>query len=225
KGMGDACSAFEAPVTGGNVSFYNHTVTEQRNIPVFPTPTIGMVGIVPDISKRMSLDFKMKGDLIFILGKVVDDLACSEYIVRQHGIVRSPAPYFNIDEEKRLHTMLLMLIRKGLINAAHDVSDGGVWTTLVEMAMPRDLGFDIVTDSEVREDSFLFGEAQGRAIVTVDRDMENDFLDLMAESRVPSMLLGHVTQGKLVVDDKPFAVIADAKRIYEGAIPKIMSQD
>ncbi|MBK8499526.1 MAG: phosphoribosylformylglycinamidine synthase subunit PurL [Flavobacteriales bacterium] len=224
RGMGDACRAYEAPVTGGNVSFYNHTVTDTKNIPVFPTPTIGMVGVVPDVTKRMTLDFKAKGDLIFLLGKVVDDIASSEYLVRTHGIHRSPAPYFNLDEEKRLHTMLLMLIRKGLINAAHDVSDGGVWTTLVEMGFPRGLGFDVVTDSEVREDAFLFGEAQGRAIVTVDQDNENDFLDLMAASRVSSLLLGHVTQGKLVVDDAPFGMIADARKVYEEAIPRIMRE-
>jgi phosphoribosylformylglycinamidine synthase subunit PurL len=224
KGMGDACRAFETPVTGGNVSFYNHTVTEKRNIPVFPTPTIGMVGIVPDVSKRMSLDFKDKGDFIYLLGKTVEDIASSEYLVRHHKMDRSPAPFFDLDEEKRLHTMLLILIRKGVINAAHDVSDGGLWTTLVEMALPRGLGFDIVTDSEVREDAFLFGEGQGRAVVAVNEDEETEFLDLMDASRVPFLLLGHVTKGKLVVDDAPFGFIDDARKVYEETIPKIMSE-
>ena len=224
KGMGDACKAFGTPVTGGNVSFYNHTVTEKRNIPVFPTPTIGMVGIVPDVSKRMSLDFKTKGDLIFLLGPSKDDIASSEYLVRHHKIERSPAPYFDLEEEMRLHTMLLMLIRKGHINAAHDVSDGGLWTTLVEMGLPRGLGFDIVTDSEVRPDAFLFGEGQGRVVVTVDQDNEDEFLDLLHASRVQMILLGHVTQGKLVVDDERFAMIEDARRTYEEAIPKAMAE-
>ena len=224
KGMGDACRAFETPVTGGNVSFYNHTVTEKRNIPVFPTPTIGMVGIVPDVDKRMSLDFKEKGDFIYLLGKSVEDIASSEYLVRHHKIDRSPAPFFDLDEEKRLHTMLLILIRKGVINAAHDVSDGGLWTTLVEMGLPRGLGFDIVTDSEIREDAFLFGEGQGRAVVAVSEDEETEFLDLMDASRVPFLLLGHVTKGKLVVDDAPFGFIDDARKVYEETIPKIMSE-
>ncbi len=224
KGMGDACRAFGTPVTGGNVSFYNHTVTEKRNIPVFPTPTIGMVGIVPDVVKRMSLDFKQKGDFIFLLGKCVEDIASSAYLVHHHKTDRSPAPYFDLEEEQRLHTMLLMLIRKGLINAAHDVSDGGLWTTLVEMGLHRGLGFDIVTDSEIREDAFLFGEAQGRAVVTVNEDMENDFLDLLQASRVPFILLGHVTKGKLVIDDGPFGFIEDARKVYEEAIPKIMRE-
>ena len=222
KGMGEACRAFDAPVTGGNVSFYNHTVTEKRNIPVFPTPTIGMVGLVPDVNKRMSLDFKVKGDLIYLLGKSVEDIASSEYLVRHHKIERSPAPYFDLDEERRLHTMLLMLIRKGLITAAHDASDGGLWVTLVEMALPRGLGFDVVTDSDIRPDAFLFGEAQGRAVVTVNEDNETAFLDLLQASKVPFLLLGHVTKGKLMVDDESFGFIEDARKVYEEAIPKVM---
>ncbi len=224
KGMGDACRALGTPVTGGNVSFFNHTVTEKRNIPVFPTPTIGMVGIVPDVEKRMSLDFKAKGDLVFLLGGSVDDIASSQYLVRHHKIERSPAPYFNLEEEMRLHTMLLILIRKGLINAAHDVSEGGIWTALIEMGLPRGLGFDIVTDGEVRPDSFLFGEGQGRALVAVNEDNDTDFLDMMRASKVPCVLLGHVTKGKLVIDDEPFGFIEDARKVYEEAIPKIMRE-
>ncbi|MCB0767405.1 MAG: phosphoribosylformylglycinamidine synthase subunit PurL, partial [Flavobacteriales bacterium] len=224
KGMGDACRAFDTPVTGGNVSFYNHTVTEKKNIPVFPTPTIGMVGIVPDLTRRMSLDFKQKGDLIYLVGQSTEDIACSEYLSRIHRIDRSPAPYFDIEEERRLHTMLLILIRKGVINAAHDVSDGGLWTTLVEMGLPRGLGFDVITDSEIREDAFLFGEGQGRAVVSVSDEQETPFLDLMQASRVPFILLGHVTKGKLMVDDAPFGMIEDARKVYEEAIPKAMAQ-
>ncbi|MEO8590923.1 MAG: phosphoribosylformylglycinamidine synthase subunit PurL [Flavobacteriales bacterium] len=224
KGMGDACRAFETPVTGGNVSFYNQTAIGDSTVPVFPTPTIGMVGIVPDVTKRMSLDFKEKGDLIFLLGHSTEDIASSEYLVRHHGVDRSPAPYFDLEDERRLHTMLLMLIRKGFINAAHDVSDGGLWTALVEMGLPRGLGFDVVTDSEIRPDAFLFGEGQGRAIITVNEDTETEFLDLMRASRVAFILLGHVTKGKLVVDDEPFGFIEDARKIYEEAIPKLMNE-
>ena len=225
RGMGDACRAFQTPVTGGNVSFYNQTVSgENKPVPVFPTPTIGMVGLLPDVSKRMTLDFKEKGHLIFLLGQVVEDIASSEYLVMEHGIERSPAPYFDLDEEQRLHTQLLMLIREGLITAAHDVSDGGLWTALVEMGLPRGLGFDIITDSEVRPDAFLFGEAQGRAVVTVADEEQDDFLDRMRASRVPCVLLGHVTKGKLVVDEEHFGFIEDARTVYEGTIPSVMDE-
>ncbi len=223
EGMGEACRVLGTPVTGGNVSFYNQTVSGKKNEPVFPTPTIGMVGLVPDISKRMSLDLKEKGDLLFLLGKATDDIASSEYLVRHHKILRSPAPYFNMEEEARLHTMLLILIRKGVINAAHDVSDGGLWTTLVEMGLPRGLGFDIVTDSELRPDAFLFGEGQGRAVVAVNEDEETEFLDIMGNSNVPFVLIGHATKGKMVVDDEHFGFIEDARKIYEGVIPACMA--
>ena len=123
-----------------------------------------------------------------------------------------------------MHVVVRALIKRGLISAAHDVSDGGLWTTLVEMAMPRSLGFDIVTDSEIRTDAFLFGEGQGRVVVALHPDSETGFLDLMATSRVPVMLLGHVTKGKLVVDDESFGFIDDAQDVYEEAIPSAMAE-
>ncbi|MBK6627767.1 MAG: phosphoribosylformylglycinamidine synthase subunit PurL [Flavobacteriales bacterium] len=223
-GMGEACRALGTPVTGGNVSFYNQTVSADSTVPVFPTPTIGMVGVLNDAIKRMGLGFRSKGELIYLLGRSTDDIACSEYLVRHHGIRRSPAPYFDLEEEGRLHTMLLMLIRSSVITAAHDVSDGGLWTTLVEMGLVNGLGFDIVTDSEVRPDAFLFGEGQGRVAVAVNEEQENAFLDMMRASRVPFILLGHVTKGKLVVDDEPFGLIEDARKLYENAIPKAMNE-
>ncbi len=223
-GMGEACRALGTPVTGGNVSFYNQTVSADATVPVFPTPTIGMVGVLNDASRSMGLGFRAKGELIYLLGRVTDDIACSEYLVRHHGVRRSPAPYFSLEEEVRLHTMMLMLIRSGAISAAHDVSDGGLWVTLVEMGLVNGLGFDIVTDSEVRPDAFLFGEGQGRVAVAVNEEKENAFLDMMRASRVPFILLGHVTKGKLVVDDESFGLIEDARTIYEGAIAKVMNE-
>ena len=224
KGMGEACREFKTPVTGGNVSFYNQTQSDKGDVAVFPTPTIGMVGVLNDISKRMTLAFQDKGHLIFLIGKVTEDIACSEYLVRHHNVLRSPAPYFNLQEEHVVHVVIRALVKRGLITAAHDVSDGGLWTALVEMAMPNDLGFDIVTDSEIRPDAFMFGEGQGRVVVSINEDNETDFLDLMRTSRVPFILLGHVTKGKLVVDDESYGFIVDAKEIYDYAIPEAMSE-
>ncbi|HEY0977475.1 MAG TPA: AIR synthase-related protein, partial [Flavobacteriales bacterium] len=207
----------------GNVSFYNQTVKEHSNVPVFPTPTIGMVGTLSDINKRMGLGFREKGHLIFLIGKVTDDIACSEYLVRHHGVQRSPAPYFNLQEEHVLHVVVQHLIKRDLIASAHDVSDGGLWTTLVEMGLPNGLGFDVVTDSEIRPDAFLFGEGQGRVVVAMSEDQETGFLDLMRTAKVPFILLGHVTKGKLMVDDESFGTIEEARKIYEGVIPQAMS--
>lgn len=220
KGMSAACLKFSTPVTGGNVSFYNQSVINGVEIPVFPTPTIGMIGILEDKNKMMTLDFKQKGDLIFVVGECVEDIASSEYLASYHGVKASPAPYFDLEKEFELHQVIKGLIGVGLVNAVHDVADGGLYTTLVEMSLPGELGFDIVTDSEIREDAFLFGEGQGRVVVTVNEEHEDDFLEFMMQSEVPFTLLGHVTKGKLMVDDEHFGFITDAKELFNNALAK-----
>ncbi len=220
KGMSAACRKFETPVTGGNVSFYNQTVTNGIEVPVFPTPTIGMIGLVNNKENIMTLDFKHKGDLIFVLGESKDDISSSEYLSYYHGIKASPAPYFNLEEEFALHQTIKELIQNRFINAAHDISDGGLFVTLVEMGLPEGLGFDIVTDSEVREDAFLFGEGQGRAIVTVNEDQEDAFIEHMMASETKFTLLGHVTKGKMMIDDEHFGFIEQAKEVYDNALGK-----
>jgi phosphoribosylformylglycinamidine synthase II len=222
KGMSAACLKFNTPVTGGNVSFYNQSVINGVEVPVFPTPTIGMIGILEDKNKLMSLDFKNKGDLIFLIGKYEEDISSSEYLANYHNVKASPAPYFDLDDEYKTHNVVKELIQADRINAAHDVADGGLYVTLVEMSFPRSLGFDIVTDSEIREDAFLFGEGQGRIVVTVSEDQEDLFLEHMVNSKVNFTLLGHVTKGKLVVDDEHFGFVNEAKEIYNNALGNML---
>lgn len=222
KGMSAACIKFETPVTGGNVSFYNQTSTNGVEVPVFPTPTIGMIGIVEDKDRVMTLDFKQKGDLIFIIGESVNDISSSEYLASYHGVKASPAPYFDLEKEYAMQHMVKGLIQNELVNAVHDVADGGLYVTLVEMSMPRELGFDIVTDSEIREDAFLFGEGQGRVVVTVSEDQEEDFIEFMMDSGVSFTLLGHVTKGKMMVDDEHFGFVTEAKELYNNALGKLL---
>lgn len=218
KGMSKACLKFETPVTGGNVSFYNQTVTNGVEVPVFPTPTIGMIGIVEDKDRVMTLDFKQKGDLIFVVGDSVNDISSSEYLATYHGIKASPAPHFDLDMEYAMQHVVKGLIKHELVNAAHDIADGGLFVSLVEMSMPRKLGFDIVTDSEIREDAFLFGEGQGRVVVTVSEENEEEFIEFMMDSGVNFTLLGHVTKGKMVIDDAHFGFITEAQEIYDNAL-------
>ena len=225
KGMTAACLKFNTPVTGGNVSFYNQSVIDGVEVPVFPTPTIGMLGVIEDKETIMSLDFKQKGDLIFLIGKTVEDIASSEYLYSYHKIKKSPAPYFNLDEEFDMQQTVKGLIENKLVNAAHDCADGGLFITLAEMSMPRELGFDIVTDSEVREDAFLFGEAQGRVVVSVTNSAEEDFLDYMIASGIDFTLLGHVTQGKMDVDEVHYGFSKDAKHKFDNAIGNIMNKN
>ena len=114
------------------------------------------------------------------------------------------------------------LIKNKLINAAHDVSDGGLYVTLVEMSIPSDLGFDILTDAEIREDAFLFGEGQGRVVVTMAEEMEAQFIEFMLTQNVNITLLGHVTKGKMQVDEEHFGFISEAKAIYQNALGELL---
>ena len=220
KGMSKACLKFETPVTGGNVSFYNQTSTNGVETPVFPTPTIGMIGLLEDKTRAMTLDFKQKGDLIFLLGDSFDCISSSEYLYSFHGVKASPAPVFDLEKEYEVQHTVKGLIQNDLINAAHDIADGGMFVSLTEMSMPRELGFDIVTDAEIREDAFLFGESQGRVLVTVSEDAEEDFIEFMMDSTVNFTLLGHVTKGKMMVDDEHFGFITEAKELFNNALGK-----
>ncbi|MFM7661847.1 MAG: phosphoribosylformylglycinamidine synthase subunit PurL, partial [Bacteroidota bacterium] len=222
KGMSTACIKFKTPVTGGNVSFYNQTVANGIEIPVFPTPTIGMIGIVPSQNNVMTLNFKQKGDLIFVIGNCTNDISSSEYLVSHHGVKSSPAPYFNLDEEYEVHQVISHLIKINAINAAHDISDGGLFVTLAEMSFQNELGFDIESDSEIRIDAFLFGEGQGRVIVTLNEEKEENFIETMIASGVNFTLIGHVTKGKLQIDGEHFGFIKEVKNLYENALGKYL---
>ncbi len=223
KGMSAACEKFKTPVTGGNVSFYNQTVSEGKEEPVFPTPTIGMIGLIDDKEKVMTMNFKEKGHLIFVLGKNVEDIASSEYLYSYHGVKESPAPYFNLEEEFELHRAVEKVIDQNLITACHDVADGGLFTALFEMGMTNGLGFDIESHSEIREDAFLFGESQGRVVVSVNPGLEDEFLDAMMETKVPFFLLGHTTQGKMVIDGEHFGFTNEAKEKYDNALANYLN--
>jgi phosphoribosylformylglycinamidine synthase len=225
KGMSAACKKFQTPVTGGNVSFYNQTSNEDGTTnPVFPTPTIGMLGVMKDKSLHTSLDFKYKGDLIYLIGEAREDINSSEYMASIHGIKLSPAPHFDLEEEYAVQQCIKALIKNSFISSAHDVSDGGLFVTLCEMGLPNSLGFDIVTDGEIRKDAFLFGESQSRVAVTVVEDYEDDFLDMVGDMNVPVILLGHVTKGRITIDEENFGFIEDYRHLYEDSIAEEMAR-
>lgn len=222
KGMGAACRKFDTPVTGGNVSFYNQTTINNVTGPVFPTPTIGMLGIIEDKSLHTGLCFCQKGDLIFHIGKVRNDINSSEYLYSYHGVKNTPPPYFDLDEAYKLNNVLLQLSGGNLVRSLHDVSDGGLYVALVESAIPKNLGFDITTAAEVRKDVFLFGEAQNRVVASVSPDKEQEFIDMMIDNDYPFSLLGHVTKGEIRIDDTSFGFIKDIKDKYETALEKCL---
>ena len=222
KGMSRACEQFKTPVTGGNVSFYNQTVMGNKAEPVFPTPTIAMIGLVEDKSHVTTLNFKKKGDLIYQLGTSREDISSSQYLVYHHGITESPAPSFSLEEEYALQEQVKMLIRQGVLQSAHDVSEGGLFVALMESSMAGNLGFDITTDAEIRTDAFLFGESQSRVVVTVAPDQEEAFIDLMMLNGVEFDLLGHVTKGSIRIDDEEWGQVSEYKDRYDNALHRAL---
>ncbi|NOY37844.1 MAG: phosphoribosylformylglycinamidine synthase subunit PurL [Chlorobi bacterium] len=218
KGMGEACRKFKTPVTGGNVSFYNQASIGGKVEPVYPTPTIGMIGLLKEKNNQMTIPFKSKGNMIYLIGKSVNDIASSEYLALVHGVEKSPPPYFNMDEELKVQEAVRDMIRFSLVRSAHDVSEGGLFIALMESGMPTGLGFDITTDAEIRKDAFLFGEGQGRIVVSVSPTRETEFIDYMVNTGVPFSALGHVTRGEIRIDDISYGFVCDMKKEYDTAI-------
>lgn len=225
KGMGHACRKFNTPVTGGNVSFYNQMQIGGKIEPVNPTPTIGMIGVIENKNDQMSISFKNKGDMIYLIGKSREDINSSEYLNYIHKVEQSPVPYFDIEEEAEVQDVVEKLIKKNLILSAHDVADGGLFVTLVESAIVKNYGFDITPDGELRKDAFLFGESQSRVVVTVSPSNEDNFIDFMIESKVPFSALGHVTKSELRIDDNSYGFISDIKKIYNSALENYLKEE
>ena len=158
-----------------------------------------------------------------MIGKSENDISSSEYLVSYHGVKESPAPKFDLDAEYEMQQTITKLIREGVIESSHDVSDGGLFITLLESSFSNNLGFEIITSSEVREDAFLFGESPSRVIVSVTETGEDLFLDLLEGSETPFLLLGHVTKSEIRIDGKRFGNITDYKAIYNNSFSKKLS--
>jgi phosphoribosylformylglycinamidine synthase subunit PurL len=218
KGMGEACKKFDTPVTGGNVSFYN----QSPDGAVYPTPTIGMVGLLENINDKMTLNFKAEGDVIFIVGKSTDDLGSSEYLHKLHSVEFSPAPHFDLEEEFTLQQTIASLIKEKVIVSAHDVSEGGLFTTLLEASFNNNLGFDVVaSDSNIRKDAYWFGEGQSRVVVTVKEEQVAAFKKVLGAH--PFAELGVVTNGSIEVDGMEWGTVLSWKEKYDTAIENLLA--
>ncbi len=219
KGMGEACRRLDTPVTGGNVSFYN----QSEDGPVYPTPTIGMVGVLDTLDQKMTLGFQHAGDSIYLIGVNRNDINCSEYLHHICDVTHSPAPYFDMDEEVRLQETIAHLVSGKLIKSAHDISEGGMFACLLESAMANGLGFTIHTEPGIRKDAILFGEAQSRVIVSVNPDVYRLFE--VGLKGMPFTKLGTVNASKeIIIDDESWGYISDWKEAYDGALEKLLNK-
>jgi phosphoribosylformylglycinamidine synthase len=231
SGMGDACRAFETPVTGGNVSFYN----ESPEAAVYPTPTIGMLGLIEDVDRHTTTaSFKNAGDLIYLLTPAQwqhrNDTCGSEYLAEIRGQVAGDAPHLELSEEVAVQEAMLKLIRAGLIESAHDVSDGGLAVCLAESAIfSAGLGASaaMIGDEDLRLDALLFGEAQSRIVFTIAPE-KRDLLESMVRSLdVQAQHIGEVSERLVEISWNGTKLISVARDVlekaYEECIPKYLN--
>ena len=220
EGMGEACRYFNTPVTGGNVSFYN----ESPDTSVYPTPVIGMVGLIEDCNNIMTSYFKNEDDLIYVLGEDFEEIGGSEYLKVIHGVVAGDAPRIDLSKEKQLHEIILELISKKLINSAHDVSDGGVITALAEcciMNEAKEFGAEISLEIATREDFTFFSESQSRVIVSVSPEKKEEFDALLSEKNFPITQIGKVGGKSFQINGNKINLLL-LSNIYYNTISKLM---
>jgi phosphoribosylformylglycinamidine synthase II len=222
KGMGEACIKFDTPVTGGNVSFYN----QGPDGAVYPTPTIGMVGLLDNVANKMTMDFKQEGDEIYLIGTQRNDIGSSEYVHKICGVEYSPAPYFDIDEELHVQKAVGKMISHHLIESAHDVSEGGLFVTLMESCFNRNLGINISHDAakeKIRKDAYWFGEAQSRVVISISKAKRNDFIQLLEKVEpLECTYLGTVSNGSVSINNEDWGNVSEWKQKYDEAIEKMM---
>ncbi len=218
RGMGDACRSFNTPVTGGNVSFHN----ESKDFAVFPTPTIGMLGIIDNIDYVMSADFKNEGDEIYLLGNNRQELGGSEYLKQKIGKISGMPPIINLDDEKNLQKATLELIQAKLINSAHDTAEGGLAIALAECAInSQTMGCQVALGGNTVGE--IFGESQSRIIISANPKNIDAIKAKCKENKVEIYKLGKVIKDNFVIENFINCSIKQIIDEYENAIPNIMN--
>ena len=225
-GMREACEAFETPVTGGNVSLFNET--DGRAI--YPTPVIGMVGVIDDVSKMTPNAFQAPGEDIVLLGENTGEIGGSEYLYVTADLVAGSPPSVDLEGEKRLQQAVLAMNHAGLISSAHDCAQGGLACTLAECALgsgDQPLGVDVAIDEDLRPVVSLFSEAHGRVVLSCDPTHTDELLSLAAKYDVPAERIGTVRDAaagfSITVRDGSVSVpLTDLSDAYFEAIPRIM---
>jgi phosphoribosylformylglycinamidine synthase len=219
QGMADACRRFGIPVTGGNVSFYN----ENPKGAVYPTPVIGVVGILDDIENRIPSHFQTEGDLLFLLGETADEIGGSAYLALLHGLKKGVPPRLDLEKEAKLQALFEEAARLKLFRSAHDLSEGGLAVALAESAFGGAKLGARVTNLELlggglRRDALLFGETQSRVLVSTAPERKEAVIRLAQRHGVPTYQIGKVTGNRLIVEDLIELKGSEAEAIWRNAI-------
>ncbi|MDD5361569.1 MAG: phosphoribosylformylglycinamidine synthase subunit PurL [Ignavibacteria bacterium] len=222
RGMGDACSYFGTPVTGGNVSFYNLS----KDYAVFPTPTIGMIGLIENVDKTLTSYFKDDGDVIFIIGKDKQELGGSEYLSRVHNIIKGTCPELDLNAEKKLQDSILELNDKELIKSAHDISDGGFAVALAECCVmnPVNKGCSVEIEIEGRTDFALFSETQSRIIISASETKKNEVIAILKKSGLYFKEIGKVGGDSVKINNSVDMKLGGIYDCYYNSIHRLMEK-
>jgi phosphoribosylformylglycinamidine synthase len=228
EGIADACRALDIPITGGNVSLYNETNGEA----IYPTPILGVVGVIDDASKVVSRTFKGEGDEILLVGEGFGELGGSEFLKILHGMAKGQPPHIDLARERALIAYLTNAASAGLLRSAHDCSDGGVAVTLAESSFDTGgVGFEVDMPAHVgqapnslRLTATLFGESPSRAIVSVAQAHVEAALRLAADLGVPIRRIGKTGGSRVSVrvdgQDAIDCTVAEAERLWSTAIER-----
>lgn len=223
-GIGDACRQFGTPVTGGNVSFYNESPTTS----VYPTPVIGMLGVIEDVRKACVSYFSRPGDVVLVLGSTQGQLGGSSYLAHVHGIVAGDCPDLDLVKEHALHKAVIQMIDKGLLRSAHDCSEGGMAVALAECCIlggHQAVGASVALEcGRQRRDAIVFGEDQSRIVISADPAGVKEIFEVAAAQRVPCSEIGTVGGERLVVEGILDAGLEEMRNRYFGSIAKKMGE-
>ncbi|KAF0123258.1 MAG: phosphoribosylformylglycinamidine synthase, partial [bacterium] len=217
NGISDACRKLNTPVVGGNVSFYNETQGEG----IYPTPTVAMVGIIPEINLHQTQWFKDDGDVIVMLGKIYEELGGSEYLAVIHGIDEGIPPRIELDLEIAVQNTCLEAIQKGIIKSAHDCSEGGIAVALAECCFsgPKfNRGAKVTISENIRGDCLLFGESQSRIIISLDKGNLDHFKEIAEKNKAPFRIIGRVGGERLVINELIDCSVETLKQRWKRAI-------
>ena len=219
KNLAEACKVFGLPVISGNVSFYNESFGE----PIYPTPVVGLVGLLDDVEQRCTMHFKDAGDTIILVGETDDELGGSEYLSVQHGIAAGEIPALDLELEIAVQDAVRAGIREGIVKSAHDCSEGGIGIALAESCIAGNIGANVALDDGLEATSSLFSETQSRIVVTVANGDVERLLDILSADNVPYSVLGEVGGDRLIIENKIDLSVAEMAEPFNSSLEKLVA--
>ena len=217
RGLADACTVLETPVSGGNVSFYNSTA----GTPINPTPVVGVLGLFDDVTRRTPMGFQSEGSTLLLLGDTADELGGSEWAWAMHRHLGGVPPRVDLTREKLLAEVLIAGSRDGMLDSAHDLSDGGLAQALVESALAKGVGARVVLPAGPTAFVQLFSESAGRALVSVPRSEELRFSEMCSARGLPCTRIGVTDGDALDVQDVLRVGLEELRTAYEATLPAL----